>query len=113
MKRGEVWWANLPSPSGSEPGYPRPVVILQADDLNQSKIQTVIVAILTTRTRLGAAPGNVSLPRGTGGLSSESVINLSQVATIDRRWLRERLGMLSQDYLIRINAGLQLILGLD
>jgi mRNA interferase MazF len=76
MQRGEVWWAGLPTSKSSEPGYRRPVVVVQSDSFNRSKIQTVIVAVITSNLKLGAAPGNVSLARGEGGLPKASVERL-------------------------------------
>ena len=98
MYRGEVWWANLPDPVGSEPGYRRPVLVIQADTFTQSQISTVIVIIITSNMRLAEAPGNVLLPSGVSGLSRDSVINVSQILTIDKTFLAERIGSLP-DYL--------------
>ena len=83
MYRGEIWWANLPDPVGSEPGYRRPVLIIQDDTFTQSRISTVIVVIVTSNTRLAEAPGNVLLPCEASGLPRDSVANVSQILTID------------------------------
>jgi mRNA interferase MazF len=85
--RGEVWWADLPEPRGSEPGYRRPVLVVQADSFNRSRIHTVIIAVLTTNIELAEAPGNVLLPAGSSGLSRDSVVNVSQILTLDRGFL--------------------------
>ena len=77
MYRGEIWWANLPNPVGSEPGYRRPVLVIQDDVFTQSRINTVIVVIITSNTQLAEAPGNVLLPREVPGLSRDSVANVS------------------------------------
>jgi len=98
MYRGEIWWANLPDPVGSEPGYRRPVLVIQDDTFTQSQISTVIVVIITSNIRLAEAPGNVLLPRGVSGLSRDSVVNVSQIFTIDKTFLAERIGALP-DYL--------------
>ena len=81
MRRGEVWWAELPEPVASEPGYRRPVLIIQSDDFNRSRIHTVIAAALTTNLRLAAAPGNVPATTGDTELPRDSVINVSQIIT--------------------------------
>ena len=110
--RGEIWWAALGSPSGSEPGYHRPVVILQIDDFNQSSIQTVIVATLTSNSRLAQAPGNVLCRPKDTGLTKPSVVNVSQVATIDKKHLLEKVGSLSSRLLTEVEDGVRLVLGL-
>ena len=94
MKLGEVWWASLPEPSGSGPGYRRPVVIVQCNDFNRSRIQTVIAAAVTSNLRLAAASGNVQLGKRSVGLNRVSVVNMSQRLTIDKRYLSERAGRL-------------------
>ena len=112
MKRGEVWWADLPEPAGSEPGYRRPVLIVQADDFNRSRIRTVLAVAITTNLALAHAPGNLPLPRRNAGLERESVINVSQVVTIDKRFLIERAGRLSGSQLRQVEEGLRLVLAL-
>ena len=110
MLRGEIWWANLPDPVASEPGYRRPVLIIQDDIFTQSRINTVIVIIITSNTQLAEAPGNVLLPHEVSGLSRDSVINVSQVFTIDKTFLVERIGSLP-DYLQEdVDEGLRTIL---
>ena len=110
MKRGEVWWAELDAPSGADPGGRRPVLIVQADAFNASRIDTVLVAIVTTNLRLADPPGNVRVPRGTAGLPSESVVNVSQVATIDKELLVKRIGRMPPSLMAEIDAGLRLVL---
>ena len=89
MRRGEIWWGHLGKPFGSEPGFRRPVLVLQADEFNRSAIQTVIVVPLTSNLDRAGAPGNVVCrPRETG-LSKPSVANVSQIATVDKRRLSE------------------------
>ena len=112
MRRGEIWWASLPAPRGSEPGYRRPIVVIQSDEFNESRIGTVIVAILTSNLRLAAAPGNIRLDRRETGLSRDSVLNLSQVLTVDKSFLTERVGILSVRNLAAMDAGLKLVMGL-
>ena len=112
MKRGEIWWAALPEPVGSEPGYRRPVLIVQADAFNRSAIQTVVCVVITSNLRLADAPGNVRLEPRLSGLPKPSVANVSQVATIDRTFLTERVAVLAEDALRQIDDGLRLVLGL-
>lgn len=112
MMRGEIWWAELPEPMGSEPGYKRPLLIVQSDDFNKSNISTVIAAVITTNTRLAAAPGNILLSSKLSKLPKESVINVSQIVTIDKSFLKERVHSLSAKLMLRVNEGLQLVLKL-
>jgi mRNA interferase MazF len=110
MYRGEIWWANLPDPVGSEPAYRRPVLVVQDDTFTESRISTVIVVIITSNIQLAEAPGNVLLPRGVSGLSRDSVANVSQIFTIDKTFLTERIGSLP-DYLQQeIDEGLRTVL---
>lgn len=102
--------AHLRSPEGSEPGYRRPVLILQNNEFNRSSIQTVIVVVLTSKIRLAEAPGNVLLPARETGLLRDSVANVSQVATINKSRLAARIGPLPPHLLRRIEEGLRLIL---
>ena len=113
MKRGEIWWADLPLPRGSEPGYRRPVVIVSHDHFNASAIRTVVVVSLTGNMRLAALPGNVTLPakRGTG-LPKPSVANVTQVSTVDRIALDGRIGRVPDHLMSGIDQGLKLSLGL-
>lgn len=112
LERGEIWWADLPEPRGSEPGFRRPVMIVQANSFNRSRIQTVLVAVVTSNVELAAAPGNVLLPARVSGLPRDSVINVSQVVTLDREYLTERVGTLPARLQIAVNAGLRLVLDL-
>lgn len=111
-RRGEIWWASLPEPRGSEPGDRRPVVILQADSFNRSLIRTVIAVGLTTNLRRAGAPGNVLLPSHQTNLPADSVANVSQVITLDKRDLLEWVGPLPAQLLRRIEDGVRLILDL-
>jgi mRNA interferase MazF len=110
MYRGEIWWANLPDPVGSEPGYRRPVLVVQDDTFNQSRISTVIVVIITSNIQLAEAPGNVLLPKGATGLSRDSVANVSQILTVDKTFLVECIGSLPNDLQEEIDDGLRTIL---
>jgi len=108
--RGEIWWANLPDPLGSEPGYRRPILIAQDDIFTQSRISTVIVVIITSNTQLAQAPGNVLLPREATGLPRDSVANVSQIFTVDKTFLVERVGLLPEHLQEEIDEGLRTIL---
>jgi mRNA interferase MazF len=112
IERGEIWWADLPDPIGSEPGYRRPVLIVQSDFFNQSRIRTVIAVGLTTNARLASSPGNVPIARGQGGLAQDSVVNVSQLLTVDRNALSERIGSLSPRVMDEVDAGLRMVLEL-
>jgi mRNA interferase MazF len=112
IRRGEIWWASLPEPVGSEPGSRRPLVVVQADSFNRSRIQTVLAVALTTHLGRAEAPGNVFLPRQATGLSRDSVANVSQVLTADRRFLTERVGVLPARLLAEVERGLRLVLDL-
>ena len=112
VERGEVWWADLGEPGGAEPGYRRPVVIVQSDAFNRSRLRTVIGVALMTNLRLVEAPGNVLLPARSSGLPRDSVANVSQVITVDRDFLLERAGRIRGQLLKDIDTGLRLVLGL-
>jgi mRNA interferase MazF len=111
MNRGEIWWASLSSPKGSGPGYRRPVLVVQANSFNKSAISTVVVAVITSNLALAQAPGNVRINKSDSGLSKASVVNVSQVITVDRSIVTERVGVLSARTMARINEGLKLVLG--
>ena len=112
MTRGEIWWADFGQPFGSEPGYRRPVVVLQADSFNRSLIQTVVVVPLSSNAALAKAPGNVLCrPRETG-LKKPSVANVSQISVVDRARLADRAGALSSRLLAQIEDGVRLVLAL-
>ena len=112
MKRGEIWWADLPDPVGSEPGYRRPLVVIQIDEFNRSRINTLVVVVLTTNILLSNAPGNVLLKSDQTGLPKDSVANVSQVLTVDKSFLTEKAGKLRKHELHQIEVGLRLVLGL-
>jgi mRNA interferase MazF len=112
VERGEIWWASLPEPTGSEPAYRRPVLVVQADAFNRSRLQTVIGVVLTSNLRLVEAPGNVLLPAQASGLPKDSVANVSQVVTLDRAFLTERAGRVRGRTLDAVDSGLRLALDL-
>jgi len=112
IQRGEVWWASLPEPTGSGPGYRRPVLIVQSDAFNRSRIGTVLGVAITSNERLAAMPGNVRLTPRETGLSRVSVANVSQVTTIDRQLLTERIGRLRPAKIRLVEDGLRSVLDL-
>ena len=112
MRRGEIWWASLGDPIGSGPGYRRPVLVLQSNQFNESAIRTTVCAVITSNLRLADAPGNVRLGRRGTGLSRESVVNVSQLVTLDKRVLTDRIGRAPPDKLGAVEAGLRLVLAL-
>ena len=112
IQRGEVWWTELGEPAGSGPGFRRPLLIVQDDAFNRSRIDTTIAVVLTSNLRLLDAPGNVLIPKRVSGLPKDSVANISQVVTLDRHDLTERAGRVSGDILAAVSAGLRLVLAL-
>lgn len=112
VARGEVWWADLGPRRGAAPAWRRPVLVISADAFNRSRIKTVTVAAITSNLRLGAAPGNVALAAGSAGLDRDSVINVSQVVTLDKSDLSKLLGSLDGLKMEQVNIGLRLALGL-
>ncbi len=112
IERGEIWWASLPEPSGAAPGFRRPVLVVQNDAFNRSRIQTIVAVVLTSNLRLVDAPGNVLVPKKLSGLPRDSVANVSQVITLDRSFLTERVGKLRGQAIRAVNSGLRLVLAL-
>ena len=112
MQRGEIWWASLPEPTGSEPGYRRPVLIVQSDTFTRSAIKTVLCAAMTSNLQLAAAPGNVRVAARSSGLPKPSVVNVSQVGAIDRTFLNERVKTLDAQTMRQVDEGLRLVLNL-
>jgi mRNA interferase MazF len=112
MERGEIWWASLNSPRGSEPGFRRPVLIVQSDAFNRSRIRTVIAVVVTSNLHLANAPGNVRLSTKQSQLAKPSVVNVSQVVTLDRSFFADRVGRLDERTMRSVDAGLRLVLSL-
>tara|TARA_R110002072_G_scaffold112198_2_gene240992 strand:+ start:1741 stop:2085 length:345 start_codon:yes stop_codon:yes gene_type:complete len=112
VKRGEIWWASMGEPRGSEPGFRRPVVIISSNEFNQSLIQTVICAVVTSNLKLENAPGNFVLKKSKHGIYRDSVVNISQLITLDKTFLTEQIGQLSAKQLMPLNEGLRLVLSL-
>lgn len=111
VSRGDVFWASLPDPTGSGPGFRRPVVVVQGDAFNASRLATVVVVPLTSNLRWAAAPGNVLLSAERAGLPKDSVANVSQIVALDRGLLTERLANLVETDVALILAGVDLVLG--
>ena len=112
MRRGEIWWADLPKPVGSEPGYTRPVLIIQTNWLNNTSIDTTVVATFTTNLRLANMPGNVFVDHALSPLPWDSVVNASQLTTVDKSELTERVGELPDALMADVENGIRLVLGL-
>jgi mRNA interferase MazF len=111
ISQGEVWWADLPQPSGSGPGYRRPVLVVQGDAFNRSAIGTVVSVALTSALRWAAAPGNVRLSARSTGLPRDSVANVSQIVSLDKALLTERVGKLSRAKVDLVLSGIDVVLG--
>ncbi len=112
IKRGDVWWAELPEPTGSGPGYPRPVLVVQSDNFNVSEINTVVIAIITKNLDLATRGGNVLITQSQSSLPQDSVVNVSQLFTIDESCLRDFVSTLPQKKISQIDNGLKKVLGL-
>jgi mRNA interferase MazF len=112
MRRGEVWWADLGLPRGSAPALRRPVLIVSANSYNRSRLKTVTVAVLTGNARLAALPGNVAVSTEFADLKTDSVVNVTQLATIDRETLEERVTTLPDWLMSQVDAGLRRALAL-
>ena len=111
IAQGDVWWAELAEPRGSEPGFRRPIVVVQGDSLNRSRIATVICVAVTGNLKWAMAPGNVLLPAELSGLPEDSVANVSQLVTLDRVVFAERVARLPETLLELVLAGIDVVLG--
>jgi len=112
VQRGEIWWADLAEPRGSEPGERHPLLILQADSFNRSRIRTVIGLVISSNVGLLDAPGNVLLRADSVGLPRDSVVNVTQIVTVDRDYLEDRVGQVTPKTLAKVEAGVRLVLEL-
>lgn len=112
VKRGELWWVDFGEPMGSAPGYRRPTAVVSSDRFNRSRIGTLIVAAVTSNLRLAGAPGNVLLDASGTGLSKESVVNVSQLLSVDRAALEQPAGRLNSQQMRAVDQGLRLVLSL-
>lgn len=111
ISQGEIWWADLPAPAGSGPGFRRPVVVVQCDALNRSRIATAVCVPLTSNLKWGLAPGNVRLSTRLTGLAKDSVANVSQIVSVDKDLLTKRAGKLPQPKLELLLSGIDIVLG--
>jgi len=111
ISQGDIWWADLPDPTGSGPGFRRPVVVVQGDPLNRSRLATVVCVPLTSNTKWAEAPGNVLLSTRLTGLPKESVANVSQIVSLDRTLLTDRLAKLPRTKLSLVLSGIDVVLG--
>lgn len=111
ISQGDVWWTNLGEPLGSEPGFRRPVIVVQGDSFNRSALRTVVAVPLTSNLRWATAPGNLRLTARATGLPRDSVANVSQLVTIDKAFLSERVGKLPSAKLELLLAGIDIVLG--
>ncbi len=109
ISQGEVFWVELEAPSGSAPGYRHPHMVIQNNAFNRSAIGTIVVCSLTSNLKLGAAPGNVTLRKGEAGLAKRSVVNISQIYTVDKSDLVKRIGSLSPTRISEVLAGVRLL----
>ena len=112
MERGAIWWAQLPEPVASETGYRRPVMIVQSNAFNRSRIRTVVAVVLTSNLRLAEAPGNVLIPAADSGLPKDSVANVSQIVTLDRTFFAEKQGRIPSRIMKAVDDGIRLVLSL-
>ncbi len=110
VRQGEVYWVSFPGERGSEPWGRRPALVLQNDRFNRSRLNTVVVVAITSNLRYATLPGNVRLRRGEGNLPKASVVNVTQLQTIDRAYLQEKIGTLPNRLLRRVWEGVQLVL---
>jgi mRNA interferase MazF len=111
IRQGDVWWADLGEPVGSAPGFRRPVVVVQGNAINDSRISTVICIPLTSNLKWATAPGNLSVPASMTGLDRDSVAHVSLIVALDRSQLTERVGQLDRPLLERVLSGLDVVLG--
>jgi len=113
IRRGQVWWVDFGERTGSKPAYRHPALVLQRDEVNASRINTVVVCVLTSNRSLASAPGNTLLPKRATGLPRDSVANASQIATVNSEDLDTLAGTVPARLLNRVNEGLRWFLGLD
>lgn len=111
ISQGEIWWADLPSPTGSGPGFRRPVIVVQGDALNRSRISTTVCVPLTSNLKWGLAPGNLRLTARLTGLPKDSVANVSQIVTVDKDLLTDQVGKLPHHKLELVLSGIDVVLG--
>ena len=113
MRRGEIWWASLEDPMASGPGYRRPMLVVQSDEFNESAIRTSVCATITSNMRLAAAPVNVRISRRVSRLPNDSVVNVSQLITLEKSLWTEKVSRLPAESLREVEAGIKLVLALQ
>jgi mRNA interferase MazF len=113
MTRGEIWWAQFGVPFGSEAGYKRPVLIVQDDSFNESRIRTIVVVPLTTNLRLAEAPGNVSIKKAESKLTDDSVIMVAQLYALDKDRFIEKISKVNKETMEKVENGMILVLGIN
>ncbi len=111
IRRGSVWWADLGEPKRSKPGKRRPILVIQANSFNSSRLHTTLAAIITSNTRLAAMPGNVFLPANTAGLPKDSVVNVTALVTLDKSDLQAEAGHLPAALMHEVDRGIRSVLG--
>ena len=111
ISQGDIWWADLPDPTGSGPGFRRPVIVVQGEALNRSRIATVVCVPLTSNLKWAKAPGNVELSHRLTGLSKDSIANVSQIVALDKALLTDRTGKLPRAQLGLVLSGIDVVLG--
>jgi len=109
IEQGEIYWVDLDEPSGSGPGYRHPHIVIQNNLFNSSRINTVLMCSLTSNLKRGDSPGNVVLKKGEANLSKKSVVNITQIYTVDKNDLRERIGKITPQRIREILMGIQLL----
>jgi mRNA interferase MazF len=112
IRRGSIYWADLGEPAGSRPAHRRPVVVVQSHSFNASRLNTVVVAVVTSNTALATVPGNVFLPGVASGLPRDSVVNVSALVTLNKADLVEPTGQMPEELMRRVDRGLRRVLGL-
>lgn len=112
MERGDIWWADLPEPKGSMPGFKHPILIIQSDKFNQSSLETVIGVVITTNLRLAKMPGNILVTPQQSGLPQDSVVNLTQIVSANKSDLLEHVGTVSESKMDQVGNGLRIVLSL-
>lgn len=110
VKQGDIYWVDLGEPTGSAPGYSHPHVVVQNDEFNSSQISTIVVCALTSNLKRASSPGNVLLNVGEGNLPKRSVVNISQISTVDRSQLQEKIGTLSNGRVREVLDGIYLLI---
>ncbi len=110
IRQGDIFWVDLGDPAGSAPGYRHPYVVVQNNVFNESRLNTVVLCVVTSNLKRAGAPGNVLLSKGEGNLPKESVVNITQLITVDKSDLAEKIGSLSRDRTDEVLAGIKLLL---